>query len=201
LALPAHLPTHSPEAYLALDRQAEFKSEYVDGYIVAMTGGSANHSRLKFDLARIVGTQLLGRPCEPFDSDLRLRVDPNRYTYPDMMVVCGESQFEDTTNDTLLNPTVIFEVLSPSTEAHDRGEKWGRYRQMATLQQYVLVSQDQPLVEVFTRTGDVWTFSDARGLDAAISLESIGVMLALDAVYARIAFDGPPGDTERPAID
>jgi Uma2 family endonuclease len=111
-----------------------------------------------------------------------------RYAYPDLTVVCGESRFEDAEQDTLLNPTVIFEVLSPSTEARDRGEKWGRYRQMPSLQQYVLVSQSQPLVEVFTRSGDVWTFHDARGLDKAVDLSSIGVALPLAEIYARVVF-------------
>lgn len=191
MAMPDTVVTWRPEEYVALERRSETKSEYVDGAIVAMTGGSVEHSRIKFDLARILGSQLAAGSCQGYDSDLRICVDPMRYAYPDLTVVCGESRFEDAENDTLLNPTVIFEVLSPSTEAHDRGEKWGRYRQMPSLQQYVLVSQSQPLVEVFTRTGDLWTFRDARGLDGSINFASIGVTLPLAEVYTRVTFDAP----------
>jgi len=190
MAIPQLTPRRfTPEEYLTLERQAECKSEYIDGYVYAMGGGSPNHSRLKLDLGGIVRAQLLGGPCEPFDSDLMVRVDPGRYTYPDLTVVCGEGLFED---DLLLNPTVIFEVLSPSTESSDRGEKWVRYRRMPSLQQFVLVSQKQPLVEVYTRSGDVWTFTDARGLDASIHLETIGCTLELGEVYARISFEEAP---------
>jgi Uma2 family endonuclease len=192
MALPAPLGIYPPEVYLALDRAATLKSEYVDGHIVAMGGGSANHSRLKLALARIVGNQLAGSACEAFDSDLRVRVDAGRYAYPDLPVVCGGSRFEDAHDDTLLNPTALVEVLSPSTEATDRGEKWARYRQLASLRHYVLVSQDRPLIEVFTRAGDVWTFSDARGLAAEIRLEAVGVSLRLGEVYERVALDLSP---------
>ncbi len=187
MAIPQLIPSRvTPEEYLALERQAEYKSEYIDGYIVAMSGGTPNHSRLKLDLSRVIANQLLGGPCEPFDSDLMVRVDPDRYTYPDLTVVCGEAVFDD---DLLLNPAVIFEVLSPSTESEDRGEKWQRYRRMPSLRQYVLVSQKAPLIEVYTRSGDVWTYSDADGLNASIHLASIDCTLALREVYARITFE------------
>jgi Uma2 family endonuclease len=177
----------SPKSYLSLDRVAERKSEYLDGQMVAMSGGSRDHSRIKLDLAWLVRGQLDDTACEPFGSDLRVRVDADRYAYPDLSVVCGESRFEDEHSDILINPTLIVEVLSPSTEALDRGEKWGRYRRMPSLRQYVLISQDRPLVEVFTRAGDVWTFHDTRGLDAEIRMEAIGVVLRLADLYARVS--------------
>lgn len=188
MAMPMIQPPITPDDYLAYERLAELKSEYIDGAVIAMGGGSRNHSRIKVNLTTLVHRQLAGSDCEAFDSDLRVRVDRQRYTYPDLSVICGQSRFADEHADTLLNPTAIFEVLSPSTEAHDRGDKWSRYRQMPSLQQYVLVSQSQPQIEVFTRTGDVWLFDDARGLDATLALAAIGVTLSLSEVYARVAF-------------
>jgi len=186
MTIAAPVRRYTPDEYLALEREAEYKSEYVDGYIYAMSGGTANHSRLKVDLTWLVRTQTQDGHCEVFDSDLLVRVDPGRYAYPDLIVVCGESQLD---RDVLLNPTAIFEVLSPSTEAGDRGEKWQRYRRMPSLRHYVLISQAEPLVEVFTREGDVWTFNDADGLDSSIHLASIGCTLSLGDLYARVAFD------------
>lgn len=153
-----------------------------------MEGGSRNHSRIKVNLTALVHGQMAGGRCETFDSDLRVRVDAKRFTYPDLVVVCGERRFADSELDTLLNPTVIVEVLSPSTEAHDRGEKWARYRQMPSLRQCVLVSQDRPLVEVFTRAGDVWLFDAVERLDGAVELAAIDVTVALADVYARVEF-------------
>ena len=184
--MPAVLPRYTPEEYLALERAAEYKSEYIDGHIYAMSGGTKRHSLIKVALVRLIDTHLLDSHCATLDSDMRVRVDPSLYTNPDLTVVCGEPEVEDVEDDTLLNPTAIFEVLSPSTEAYDRGEKWARYRRMPSLKQYVLVSQDKPRIEVYTRQGDVWTFSDAGGLDASIHLESIGCTLALAEVYRRV---------------
>ncbi|MEO8084296.1 MAG: Uma2 family endonuclease [Ardenticatenales bacterium] len=189
MALPQTVTLVSADEYLAQEVLADDKHEYVDGVVVSMSGGSIKHSRIKTDLARIVGSQLAGGQCEVFDSDLRVRVDANFYTYPDVTVVCGEAVLAPDGFDNLVNPTAIFEVLSASTEARDRGEKWIRYRQIPSLQHYVLVSQSQPQIEVFTRSGDVWTFTDASGLDASLHLETIGVALALDEVYGRVTFE------------
>ncbi len=196
MALPKPEAKLSPEAYLALDREAAVKQEFVDGRILAMSGGSRDHSRIKLNLAWIARGQLEGSGCEAFDSDLRVRVDAGRYVHPDLSIVRGESHFEDSEQDVLLNPTVIVEVLSPSTEARDRGEKWARYRRMLSLEYYVLVGQDQPLVEVFTRSGEMWTFADARGLDAELRLEAAGLdlRLRLEEVYARVEFDREEGE-------
>lgn len=194
MTLPApNIQRYTPEEYLALELTAEVKSEYFDGYIYAMSGGTPDHSRLKVDLGWLVRTQLREERCELFDSDLMVKVDRFGYVYPDLSVVCGESLFE---GNALLNPTAMFEVLSPSTELHDRSRKWKRYRRMPSLRQYVLVNPDEPLIEVFTREGDMWTFSDAEGLDASIHLESINCMLALSDVYRRIVFEPPAAEEE-----
>ncbi len=196
------LPTlYTPEEYLALERQAELRSEFIDGEIVAMSGGTKRHARLAFALARLIDRQLPEDGCEAFNSDMRVRVDPMLYTYPDLTVVCGDNEVEeaeDDQDDTLLNPTVIFEVLSPSTEAYDRGEKFRRYQRIASLRQYVLVSQDQPWIEVVTRQGDFWTYRDAYGLEATIDLGAIGCTLALVDGYARVTWvakDAPEAST------
>ncbi len=189
MALPRTIDHVTPEEYLAQERLAASRHEYVDGVVVAMGGGSRHRSMLKVDLARLISTQLMNSGCDTYDSDMRVRVDDHRYVYPDLTVVCGASQFADDAFDVLLNPTVVLEVLSPSTELADRGEKWSRYRRMPSLQQYVLVSQEKPAIEVATRVGEAWTFTEAKGLDATIRLEAIGVTLVLAEVYGRVTFD------------
>ena len=134
--------------YLALERQAETKSEYLNGRIYAMSGASRSHNRITFNLARRIGNQLGGRRCEGYVNDMRVKVSPTGlYTYPDVVVVCGKEQFEDTHLDTLLNPTLIIEVLSDSTEAYDRGRKFLHYQLLDSLIDYLLVSQDAPRIE------------------------------------------------------
>lgn len=185
---------YSPEEYLELERLAAFKSEYMDGEVLAMSGGSSNHSLIKVALIRIVDTQLLGKPCRTFDSDMRVYVDARMYTYPDLSVGCPELEFDADVGDNFQNPIVIVEVLSPSTERFDRGKKLRRYRRMLSLKQYVLVSQDEPYVEVFTREGDMWTYSDFGGLDAAVHLSSIDCTIALADLYTRVRFELTPDE-------
>jgi len=187
--------TYTPEEYLALERAAEFKSEYIDGEIIAMSGGSSNHSLIKVALTRIVDTQLLGKPCTTFDSDMRTYVDARMYTYPDLSVACPVIRFDPEVGDNLMTPTVIVEVLSPSTEKLDRRTKFRRYRLMPSLKQYVLVSQDAPYVEVFTREGDMWTYSDFAGLDAAVHLASIDCTIQLSDLYSRVRFEPSPEES------
>ncbi len=190
MAIPADVRVdYTPEEYLALEREAEFKSEYIDGEIIAMSGGSSRHSLLKVALTRIVDTQLLGKPCMTFDSDLRVYVDARMYTYPDLSVGCPELEFDSDVGDNFQNPIVIVEVLSPSTEKLDRRTKFRRYRLMSSLKQYVLVSQDAPYVEVFTREGDMWTYTDFAGLDARVHLASIDCTIVLADLYSRVRFE------------
>lgn len=186
MAIPATaVPFYTPEDYLAIERKADFRSEYIDGRIRPMSKVSPAHSLIKVGLVGAIHSDIRRRQCQVYDNDVQVRVDAGLYAYPDLSVACGESAFDDHNN--LLNPIAIFEVLSPSTEAYDRGEKFNRYQGMASLRQYVLVNQSTPRIVVFTRgPGDVWTFSRASGLDASIRLESIGCELALRDVYGQV---------------
>ena len=141
-------PLLTPEEYLARERRAETKSEYLRGEVFAMAGASRAHNLIASNAAGELRQQLRDRPCEVYPSDMRVKVSPSGlYTYPDVTVVCGEPQFEDAEVDTLLNPKVLVEVLSPSTADYDRGGKFTHYRRLPSLQEYVLISQDRPLVE------------------------------------------------------
>ena len=182
--------TTTPEEYLALERSAEVRSEYVDGQIVAMTGASHAHNRLSVNLTVAIAPRLRGSPCEVFASDMRVKVaDTGLYTYPDIVVVCGEPEFEDAHVDTLLNPAVIVEILSPSTEAYDRGEKFARYRRLQSLRAYILVSQVRVRVEQFVRQGDEWLLSACDDAEGEVTVAPIGVTLRMREVYERVSFE------------
>jgi Uma2 family endonuclease len=178
----------SIETYLAAERQAETKSEYLDGEVFAMSGASRRHNLIALNVAASVHGQLRGRACEAYAGDMRVHVPATGlYTYPDVTVVCGEPRFDDSELDTLLNPTLVIEVLSPSTEGYDRGKKFVYYRTLESLREYVLVAQDEIRVELFTRQGDGhWLLSEAGRVDETISLASIGCELRLADVYERV---------------
>lgn len=179
---------YSPQEYLELERQAESKSEYVNGEIFAMSGASEEHNLIVVNVASALHAQFLGRPCKVYASDMRVKVSPTGlYTYPDVVAVCGEARLEDAHLDTLLNPTVLIEVLSGSTEAYDRGEKAAHYRRLPSLAEYLLISQDKPQLEHYRRQSDNrWLLSEASGLHAVISLPAIDCTLRLAAVYDRV---------------
>jgi Uma2 family endonuclease len=187
----AALTRYTPEEYLALDRMAEFKSEYVDGRIVAMTGGSWDHSAIISDLGGEIRARVRGRPCATHGGTLRVKVGSGRYVYPDLLVVCGTPRLEDGVHDTLLNPTLIIEVLSPSTELYDRGEKFAHYRTIESLMEYVLVAQDRMAVERYTRRGDLWAYAAIGPEDGTLVLESIGCEIPLDAIYEHVRSRSP----------
>jgi Uma2 family endonuclease len=187
MATAAILRRYTPEEYLALERTAKFKSEYKNGFITAMAGTSPEHNTIALNFASEIRAQFRGKRCRVYISDVRLRVSPaGLYTYPDVMAVCGEAQFEDDALDTLLNPTMLAEVLSPSTEAYDRGEKFDDYSTLPSLREYVLVAQDKVLVERFTRRGEEWVRTEFRNLDEMLVLESIGCTIPLREIYAGI---------------
>lgn len=189
----AALTYYTPEEYFALDRGAEFKSEYRDGRIVAMTGATSAHVTLTVNVVAGLHARLRGGPCRAFVSDMRTQVGGGRrYTYPDVTAVCGEPRFIDETLDTLTNPVLIVEVLSPSTEAYDRGEKFLHYRTIESLQEYVLVAQDRVLVERFVRAGEFWTLSAMTDLDDVLELTSVGCSIPLREIYENV--DVPPPD-------
>ena len=185
-------PRLTPEQYLEIERAAEIKSEYYNGRMYAMSGASYKHVLITGNLAYRLRNCLEKRPCTVLTSDLRLRVAPGGlYTYPDLVVVCGEPKFADNQADTLLNPLLIVEVLSPSTEAYDRGFKFAQYRTLESLQEYALVSQQEPRVEVFRRqSGGEWLLSESVGLDAACRFDSVDCALALGEVYDKVTFGG-----------
>ncbi|MFN8512173.1 MAG: Uma2 family endonuclease [Thermomicrobiales bacterium] len=180
----------SPEEYLARERKAATKSEYLDGRIVAMAGASENHSLLQSTVNALLFFQLRRRGCQIHGSDLRVKVPARRsYMYPDLTIICGNSQFDEDRRDNLLNPTVIIEILSPSTALYDRTEKFARYRQIPTLREYLLIAQDTPKIEHFVRqTDDQWLWSLAEQLTDTITLPSINCTLALADIYADVVF-------------
>ncbi len=177
----------TPEEYLARERAAETKSEYIDGVLVAMGGASPRHVLITTNITGELYGQLKGRPCRVFSQDLRVRVEEaGMYAYPDVAAVCGEPTFDAGALDVLTNPTLIVEVLSESTEAYDRGLKFARYRQRASLQEYLLVAQDRVSVERYSRQGEFWVLTEATHLEDAIELPSIGCTLALRDVYDKV---------------
>lgn len=191
----ADYPRMTPAEYLAFDRASEIKHELIQGYVYAMTGGSENHSLIAVNTSTSLRIQVRGRSCKVYNSDMRVQIDTDTYTYPDITVVCGESRLADRERETLLNPTLIIEVLSPSTERYDRGRKFQFYRQIESLRTYVLIAQDSPRIEWYVRDDDGrWQFNDAAGMDAHVDLSSIGCTLALAEVYEQVSFPDRPDD-------
>lgn len=187
-------PFISPGEYLALERQAEYKSEYLNGDIFAMTGASRHHNLIAGNIFAKFRQRLEGRPCETYMSDMRVKVTATGlYTYPDVVVVCGEPQFEDNFVDTLLNPTVLVEVLSTSTERYDRIAKSSYYRTLDSLAEHLLVAQDRYRIEQYVKQPDnQWSLFDYRSLDDTVELKSISCSLALGDVYTKITVDPEP---------
>jgi Uma2 family endonuclease len=182
------LPHFSVEQYLELERAAEYKSEYYGGEIFAMSGGTYPHSILIANVTGEVHAALRGKACRVASSDLRVRTRPGGlHTYPDLTVICGEPRFADDLADTLLNPALIVEVLSKSTEQHDRGLKFEEYRMIETLREYVLVSQYRPFVEVFSRETDgSWRLREYKGLEAVCEFPALGCSVKLADLYAGV---------------
>ena len=177
--------------YLAFERTQETKHEYFQGAVYAMAEASEKHVLITTNTSTSLNLQLRQRPCQVYQTDLRLKVGASGlYTYPDISVVCADPRFADSEQDTLLNPIVIIEVLSPSTENYDRGKKFQLYRALETLQEYILIAQDSPRIERFLRqSDDTWLLREAVGLAGAIELPSIQCTLALADVYEKVAFE------------
>jgi Uma2 family endonuclease len=185
---------YTPAEYLSLERTSDIRHDYVDGQIVAMSGGSIWHAIICDNLLVKLTARLNGTGCKPFSASLRVKIQATgNYTYPDLSIVCGERQMEDGRNDTLLNPRVLFEVLSPSTEMHDRGWKFKNYQLIPSFEEFVLVYQDEPRVERFVRQGDVgWLMTHVSGLDQKVRIESVGCELSLAEIYAEVVFGQEP---------
>ncbi|MGZ5433898.1 MAG: Uma2 family endonuclease [Thermoanaerobaculia bacterium] len=186
----------TPREYLELERQSEIRSEYIAGRIFVMSGASRRHNLIAVNLSREVSSQLRGKPCEAYVSDMRVKVAPTgMYTYPDIVAVCGEPRFEDAQVDTLLNPTVIVEVLSQSTEAYDRGEKFAHYRRLETLREYVLVAQDKVRIEHYRRReGEEWVLLEVSDPASTLHLPSIDCHVGVGAIYEKVEFE-PVGES------
>ncbi len=179
----------APEEYLAAEREAATRSEYFNGEVYAMAGASREHVAIVANLTYLFVGQFKGRPCSTFTNDMRLKVsETGLYAYPDVMALCGEPHFEDSAADTLTNPSVIIEVLSESTERYDRGDKFAHYRRLASLRDYVLVSQRRPRLEHYTRRGEDWVLREIDGLDAVLRLPDIGCELPLADIYDKLTF-------------
>ena len=177
----------TPEEYLALERKATVKSEYLGGQIVARSGASLAHTRITADIVTELNIQLRGQECEVISNDMRVKTGPKgAYFYPDVVVFCGEPEVEDNVFDTLLNPTLVVEVLSPSTEAYDKGEKFRHYQELASLQEYILVSQDRIRVEHYRLAKTQWVQAELHALEGVLSLASIGCKLPLQDIYRRV---------------
>ena len=188
--------SYTLEEYLAFERDSEVKHEYLDGRVYAMSGASPNHNRVTVNLTREVSAQLRGRGCEPFGSDMRVRIpETGLHTYPDLSVVCGEPRFERDVLDHLMNPTLLVEVLSKSTASYDRGEKFRHYRKIPSLREYVVVEQDRAHADHYARAGaagDRWLLTEVHGLDATLALPAIGCALAMRDVYERVELRPDP---------
>jgi Uma2 family endonuclease len=188
----ATVPKHfiTPEEYLIRERKAEFRSEYFRGEMFAMAGASANHNLIVGNCIQTLGQQLKKKPCRVYPSDLKLRIEATGlYTYPDLSVVCGELQLESDAGDVLLNPVVLVEVLSDSTEAYDRGKKFEHYRTIPSLMHYVLIAQDRHAIDCFSRhSNGIWFLSTCYGLDGKLTLDAIDSELLASEVYDKVVF-------------
>lgn len=198
MSLPQTQAHHTIEEYLALERKSEARHEYLDGLIYEMAGESPEHGIVCVNLVAQLHPQLKGTPCQLFSKDTKVRSGPipksrratsGLFSYPDLLVVCGEMEFHDRHRDVLLNPTVIIEVLSPTTEAFDRGEKFWRYRTyLSSLKDYLMVSQSMPMIDHYARRSGEWVLSTTTELDATVQLLSVDCSLRLADVYDRISF-------------
>ena len=181
---------YTPEEYLDLEDKAEFRSEFENGEIIAMAGGSLNHIQIIFNVAKAVDRKIKGK-CRTFPSEIKVYVKAiNRFYYPDVTVICDKPAFYNERKDTIINPKLLIEILSDSTEAKDRGEKFFAYQTLEDLQEYVLVSQDKHLVETFTKQNDgSWRYLATIGLSSKVYFESVDTEISLEEIYDLVEFE------------
>ena len=184
-------PRISIDDYLTLDSKSEYKIEFFDGEVFMMAGASARHNLISSGFNFALFSRIRDKGCFVFPGDMRLMVEEaSVYTYPDLIVVCGKPQYADTVPETLLNPTMIVEILSASTEQYDRGRKLQRYRRIESLQEYVLVSQSAYHVQCFSRQAEGgWLLNDVIGSEANLTLPSLDCQIALDEIYQQVQFE------------
>jgi Uma2 family endonuclease len=179
---------YSADEYLALERSADYKSEYVTGEIFAMGGASPKHVLIASNIAREVGNKLKDKPCQVYASDLRIQADTgSAYFYPDVAVVCGRPEYRDGKHDTVTNPIVIIEVLSPMTRNYDRGDKFAYYRRLASLREYILIDQEPCHIEQYVRTKSGFEFSEIEDCQADLIIPTLDIKIPLAEVYAKVA--------------
>jgi Uma2 family endonuclease len=202
MGLPQRTRALTPAEYLEIERLALYRSEYFDGEMFAMAGGSPRHSLIKANLVSELRNRLKGKTCTAYDSDLRIRIAASGvYTYADASVICGEIELDDQDPDTVLNPTLIAEVLSGGTEAYDRGKKFDHYRKLPSLKEYLLVSQDGPKIERFSKNEDgTWMLTIVSGLDQVLDLSSIGVTVSLAEIFDKVDFTSEPGNSANSSV-
>jgi len=188
---PEPIPRLTETEYLTIERAAEIKSEFFDGEMFAMSGGSPQHSRIGTNLASEFSQRLKAHSCVPYNTDLRIKIEASGlFTYPDLSVICGPLKFAEGTDDTVVNPTLIVEVLSASTERYDRGRKFEHYRLISDLKEYLLVSQKEPRIEQFVRQPDGrWLLGDAVGIDSTLELPSLQISISLAEVFSKVQFN------------
>jgi Uma2 family endonuclease len=194
-ALPSIRRTFTPEEYLLVERGAAYRSEYLDGEIYAMAGASRAHNTIVNNLSGEFHRLLKGTPCQGMSQDMKVDTrDAGLYAYPDYVIVCGEQRYLDSHEDVLINPQVIVEVLSPSTEKYDRTTKFDRYSRLETLREYVLVAQERPRIEHYVRQNDGnWVNNVILGLDASLALATVDAAVCLADIYDRITFTDTAG--------
>jgi len=187
---------YSAAEYLRLERQSQDKHELINGHIVQMSGGTRRHAVICDNLLIRISPRLRGTTCRAYSAALRLTIKATgNYTYPDLSIVCGEAEMEDREEDTLVNPRLIIEVLSPSTERHDRGWKFRNYQLIPSFEEYVLISQEEPRVERFVRQGDVgWLMTAVTGLEQTVRFSSVNLELPLAEIYEEVVLGVLPGE-------
>ncbi|MCP5520381.1 MAG: Uma2 family endonuclease [Verrucomicrobiales bacterium] len=200
MAVPATAQPMTEVEFLAFERGSDLKHQFFDGEVFAMSGGTPTHSRIASNFMITLGNRLWGKACQPYNSDLRIKVAlTGLITYPDLSVICGPLEFAAGTNDTVVNPTLLVEVLSDSTEAFDRGRKFLNYQRIPSLREYLLVSQHEPRIEQFVRgEAGQWTWRLAEGMEASLLLPSVDVTLVLQDVFAQVEFTPQPEPDSHP---
>jgi Uma2 family endonuclease len=184
-------PSYGFEEYLTTEREQQTRNEFVAGEVYAMTGAKENHNLIVTNLIILIGTQFKQRPCRVYASDMKVRIDEaDACTYPDVIALCGERQYYDQRRDVITNPTLIVEVLSESTEAYDRGDKFALYRHLPSLQEYLLLSQERMAADLYSRqTEGRWLLSNFEQADQEIPLESLQCSLPMAEIYDKVEFD------------
>lgn len=188
------MPAQQPQGkmtvaeYLEMERASlDIKHEFYDGEVFAMVGASRHHNRINVNIAGELRTRLKSKPCDLFSNDMRVKTGVEKYSYPDIVLYCGDAEFEDNKFDTLTNPVVIIEILSDSTEAYDRGDKFELYRRLPTVKEYILVSQKKYWIGQYVRQqSGQWTYDSYEGVEQVLKIESVGCELPLSEIYLNM---------------